>query len=473
MKTVFDDVRRIWRLTTTERSGSTMTILNGLFLTAGALFLMAAGAAALTHRGNPLLALRVLAGGAGFWLALVWTSLFVPASMEMNTPANARLVPRQRRRLIQMAVAGWLLASIGVAIGYGAWGAFPAVGFALMGVPMLRAGRYGGLLLIMLSNWSALAERLLPASLVQAVGTPAGIALASALLLPVGAWVLRLGYPAGGDAHMDGRAWRWLGGGNTRSGTTAPVSSRFWTARFAYSAALRRDCRAPRPQAMLMHALGPTAHWSAWSAMLLLMLAIGLAVWASVGLRGHAALGGFIDWLLGFGMSTTAVMVLFTTAQFPQQLRKTCAEQALLRLTPLAGDPARLNRRLALGLLRSALTIWVLVTGTILLAGWLLGASGFDLLCQLAMCCLGGQVAMTWLLGDFASSVAAPDGVRLFLFVLQALVNVGLALLLARLGGGFWLVLALLGVLGAVLALVLGWRRMLAAAPAYPALRAG
>jgi hypothetical protein len=179
------------------------------------------------------------------------------------------------------------------------------------------------------------------------------------------------------------------------------------------------------------------------------------------------------DFMLGFGMSASGFMVMFCTAHLVQQLRKTAGEQALLRLTPLAGDAALLNRRLAAGLLKAALVSWGMLVGVILLAAWLIGADGEILARYVGTCCLGGQLAMTGLLGDLGHSVPNYDLARFFKLALQAGCNLAIAFALSLLGGVTAVWLALVSVLGAVLVLTLGWRRMMASSPAFPAGRMG
>jgi hypothetical protein len=160
---------------------------------------------------------------------------------------------------------------------------------------------------------------------------------------------------------------------------------------------------------------------------------------------------------------------MFCTAHLIQQLRTSTGEQALLRLTPLAGNAALLNRRLATGLLKAALGSWGMLMGVILLSAWLIGANGEILARYVGFCCLGGQLAMTGLLGDLGRAVPTYDWPRFVKLGLQAGCNLGLAFALSLLGGVTSVWLALVSSIGAVLLLALGWRRMMASGPAFPA----
>ena len=122
-----------------------------------------------------------------------------------------------------------------------------------------------------------------------------------------------------------------------------------------------------------MHVMGPAAHWSTWLPVLAILASVGAAMRLLLNTYSGATLHALGDWLMGFGTGTTTVMVAFGTAQFAQQLRRTRGEQALLRLTPLAGDAALLNRRLAAGMIKAGLVNWAILSAAIVGVTWLLG----------------------------------------------------------------------------------------------------
>jgi hypothetical protein len=476
--TAIEDFRGIWRATTVQRDRRSMMQLGWLALTLAVLGELGAGAIVLKHQQDPLLLLRVLSGIAAGWLGLVWTMLFVPASILLNSPANARLVPRQRRRLIQMAVAGWLLVTAGMTAAAADWAVIPAVGLGLIGFALMRGGRNEATPLFIISiNWPSLSRHVLPPAVVEVVSSGAGLMVLGVLLAPAGAWALRTMYPAGGDSHMARRgeqikraawfgreAWDYAGEGGRLSG---------WTNVQVYRAMFRRALRRPRPGPMLMHALGPAAHWSAWIGAVVLMLVVSAGLRLVLAWRGEAAMHDFIGGALGSGLVAMVIVILFSTVVFSQQMRKTGGEQSLLRLTPLAGEAALLNRRLARELLRNTLRNWVVLTALILLSTIIVGAGREIVLREAAMCVLAGQVATMGLLGDFADG-GGWNVARAVQAGLLAVVEMIVAMILARTGvASTWTWLSAIAVaVGAVL-LVRAWRKMLAAPPAFPAGRMG
>jgi hypothetical protein len=220
---------------------------------------------------------------------------------------------------------------------------------------------------------------------------------------------------------------------------------------------------------MLMHALGPLAHWSAWIGSIAVMLLVSAGLRALLAWRGEAALRQFLDGAMGAGLAAMTIFILFSTAAFSQQIRKTTGEQSLLRLAPLAGEAALLNRRLARELLDNALRNWAMLTALILFSTIVIGGGRETVLREGALCVLAGQIATIGLLGDFAGH-GGWNVLRAVQAALLAVAELFVALGLARVSGmsiWAWLPVIAIGV-GAVL-LVRAWRRMLAAAPAFPA----
>jgi hypothetical protein len=237
-----------------------------------------------------------------------------------------------------------------------------------------------------------------------------------------------------------------------------------------YRVALRCDRRRADPAAMLMHALGPTAHWTAWIGAIAVLLLIGGGANIMLGWPHGAAMQAFVGQFAIVGPGLLALIVLFSTAQYGQQLRRTRGEQALLRLTPLAGNAALLNRRLSTRLLRQALAICALLTVAVMSASLWFNTGPDALLRQLALCCVAGQAAMMGLLGDHASerggwnvALALRAGACVFV---QALVAMGLGKLTGMTAWP-WLIAIPLAV--CAVQLRLDWKRMLAAPPAFPA----
>jgi len=472
------DFRRIWRVTTIQRDERTMMLMNWLALVGASLGLIGAGLAMLSHKAGPQELLRVLLGVGGFWLGMIWMMLFVPGSILLNSPANARLLPRQRRRLQQMAVGSWVLVTAGVAAAMGQWAALPVVGISLIGLALTRAGRTEAAPLFLVGiNWQTLSRHVLPPAVVDAAGSKAGLVTLSVLLLPMGVWALRTLYPAAGDRHLARRgeqvksAQRLERRGLTNPGEGGRLSR--WTTARIYPLMLRRALRRPQPDVLLMHALGPLAHWSAWIAGIGGMLLFGAGVRLLLGWRGGEALREFIGGPMGAGLAALTIVILFSTAAFSQQIRKTTGEQSLLRLSPLAGNAAQLNRRLAVQLLRTALRNWLMLSAVVLLVTVMVGGDGETVLRQAALCVLAGQVAVTGLLGDFAGEGGWHVPLALQAGLL-AVFELAIALGLAKASGTeIWPWVAAIAAAAGAWQLRRGWRTMLAAPPAFPAGRIG
>jgi hypothetical protein len=463
------DYRNIWRVTTLQRKAGIRRFMRGMALLLLAAAVLFVGSVIWRHKPFTWDVARVVLGLGTFWLALMWMFQFLPGSLLLNTAVNARLLPRQRRRLAQMFIGGWLLLTAVVAVVAGKWAAFPICGAYLLAIGLMAAGNmYAWGLMVLAGNWPWLSRYLFPPALAEAFNGDIGAAVLMALLVPTGVWGVRWIYPTGGDAHYERRSkWvrrlerlqgaGWAEDGLTRSGL------------FTYAAALRRDCKAADPGRMLLHALGPAAHWSAWigpgAFMLALAGGMGALMWAGSTSK-HSLQGISIAWL-----GAQALVIVFSTAQLSQQMDRTASEQALLRLTPLAGDAAMLNRRLATQLLQGALRLWVGMTAVILAVSALVSGDAVVVGRELALCCLAGQVAMMGLLGDYAGAGGWNLGLGLRAALL-AIAQVVVAVVLFRLSGvSIWLWITVIALATCAFQLSLGWQRMLAAAPAFPARR--
>lgn len=471
MNAALQDFRTIWRVATAQRDTGAMRtlVLAGAAVVACALII-----AVLGHLETAPLLRFLVAVGAGV-LALAWSFVFVPGSIRMNSPINAWMLPHQRRRLLQMTAAYWFVATLGVAFGIGAWDALPLVALATLGVPLLSAGnRVVPVLLIVGGNWFWLARVALPPAWAQVVTGDAAMAVLGVLLLPGAVWGLRWLYPAGGDAYLDriGAQVRRMGAfhGCAEDKQALANGLAVQGSPPLYRWAMRRDVRRADPGAMLGHALGPVAHWTGWLGGILIILLFGAAARVALAWSQDTDVLSLVDSLVKTTLAVQALVIALTMARHGQQLRRTRGEQALLRLTPLAGDAALLNRRLGARLLRQALTCWVALIAAAFVAAFLAGATPDALLRQLGLCCLGGQVALMGLLDDYARADAGwtlERGLRAAaLAAVQAFVAVGLGWLT---GTTAWPWLVVLPPVVCCVLLRRDWRRMLAAPPAFPA----
>lgn len=470
MNAALQDFRTIWRAAALHRgSGST----RGVFLVAGAIASCGIIVALLGDL-HPMQTLRFAIAAVFMALAFIWTFLFVPGSIRLNSPTNAWLLPRQRRRLLQMTAAYWCVVMLGIAYGLGDWHVLPIVALGTLGMTLLIAGnKYISYLLMLGGNGPWLVHTVLPPAWTERMTGSTAFLVMDILIVPAAAWSLRWLYPARGDASIGRR------GGQLKrvsqfdlcGDTKQPVPDGMgWRGNLSlYRVALHCARRRADPGAMLMHALGPMAHWTAWAGAVVVIVAIGvgahIVLGSSYGTEVRSVTGG----VMGAG-AMMALITVFSTAPYGQQLRRTQGEQALLRLTPLAGNGALLNRRLAAGLLRQALVVWLLLTVASTGAALLFGAGPDALLRQMGLCSLAGQVAMMGLLGDYARGAGGWHlalSLRAGAYALvQALVAMGLGKLTGTTAWP-WLIEISLSV--CLVQLRLDWKRMLAAPPAFPA----
>ena len=192
MNAALQDFRMIWRAAAAQREAQAVRTL-GLGLGAVALCAAVFIVGGVVNGGlQALEALRLFAGFVTLALTLVWTFLFVPGSIRMNSPINAWLLPRQRRRLLQMTAAFWLSATVGMAFGLGLWIALPAVALSVVGLALLTAGNKHVVgALVVGGNWPWLAHVVLPPAWADvATGRVAALVL-GIVVIPVAVWALR------------------------------------------------------------------------------------------------------------------------------------------------------------------------------------------------------------------------------------------------------------------------------------------
>jgi hypothetical protein len=475
MNAALQDFHMIWRAAAAQREAQGVRIMGmGLGAVAICAAILMASAAAMGTLGT-VQGLRLLIGFTSLALVLVWSFLFVPGSIRMNSPANAWLLPRQRRRMLQMTTAYWLLVTAGMAFGIGHWIALPAVALSVLGLALLCAGnKHVVILLVLGGNWPWLSRVVLPPAWGDAA-TGGGAALVLGLfVVPAAVWGLRWLYPARGDAYIARRAdqMRRVSHFDQCGVDKQPAPDGMaWHGNLAfYLVALRCNLRRADPGAMLLHALGPSAHWTAWIGGIVTLLIAGGVIRLVLVWTHAAGVQSLVGWMMSVGPALLALTIAFSTAQYGQQLRRTQGEQALLRLTPLAGDAALLNRRLAGRVLRQALGCWAALTVAMMAVSLLIDAGPDALLRQLGLCSLAGQVAMMGLLGDYANGAGGWHlmlGLRAgALAAAQALVAVGIGWIT---GTTAWPWLVLLPLTVCCVLLRLDWQCMLAAPPAFPA----
>lgn len=323
-------------------------------------------------------------------LLATWAYRFVPGAVQLAAPANAKLVPRARRRLIELFCLTWFLGVLGAVLPSYAEGEAGlmllwCVGLTL-GSALSAAGHKAGTPVLLATFGIAMyGGSLAPA--VSAVLSEPGIP-APALLLSVGlaALVARLVFPEAGERH-----WRMV----ARRARMADMAvnpgvqvdkepglrSRRW-----YAATLRRDGARRDSRRLLLHALGNTHHVDDLVMGLGMLAGVVLVLGTFIGWRGGEDIVGGIGWLFA---CTLFAVPFATSLRLSQLLPVRAGEQALVRLAPAMPSTApAFNRHFALALLRHGVTGWALAAAAAMLVGVLAGTQRDKLLDLACVCCL-------------------------------------------------------------------------------------
>jgi hypothetical protein len=404
-----------------------------------------------------------------------WVFFFLPGAVLLNSPANARLVPRMRQRLIELAVLTWLVPTALLAAttgtgGRGIWVEFLVIGAWLIGAGIARGGRPAGAVIQMAIILAVLFRGALPPDVTGWLASDAGQGVLTLLVAALGAYALGELFPNGGDRHFETRKAQALSiersspQGRYRMGSTGRFG---WG---LYPAALRADCRrASAPRALLLHVLGPVCHWTVSCAPLLLVLALGciakgvLLVYASAATQESVA--GF-GWLMCIWLMLMQIPGMDTIVE---RIARTRGEQALLRLAPRIAGGAAFNRQLAHALVRKTLLDWATAAFTVMCLTALTGAGVDTLLMQASLCCLGLPMVAA-ALRDYARDPGTHGLVMVGWFILGALVSAAAALLASRVAGvSVWALLAPSCVVVAMVFATLRVRAMVAMPLAFPA----
>ena len=409
------------------------------------------------------------------WLALLasWSYRFVPGAVQLAAPANAKLVPRARRRLMEMFCLIWLAGVLGLVLpsyadgGPGAM--LPWIVGLTLGSALAGAGHRAGVPVMMSVFFATMfAESLRPAAdLVLA--HPAALVLVPLLSAGLAALVARLLFPDAGERH-----WRMV----ARRARMADVAvnpgvqvdkapglrSRRW-----YAATLRRDSARRDPRSLLMHALGNTHHVDDLAMGLVLLSMVIFALGTFIGWRGGDEIVGGIGWL--FACSLLAVPFAISL-RLSQLVPIRAGEQALLRLAPTMPSTApAFNRRFALALLRHGAMGWVLATAAALAVGAIAGTQGNKMVNLACACCLALPMVAAPLRDYAARASSSP-----MLPIVLLLASVGVSLILGFAASGWfgWPVLpvaAAISIGSAAFAIMRGLRVMERAPFAFPAAR--
>jgi hypothetical protein len=390
MNAALRDYYLLWRMALSIRHARANTILFGFAVFAalcvGALVQL--GERELLHTASAAAraAVASLLGG--------WMMYFVPGAVKLNTPFTARMVPRMRRRLMALTTLVWAIATASatlmsldtrmvpafVFLGTGSW--IAAYGLGLSG------HRAAGVVQCALV-FPVVFNSSLPAGLFDSLGTGTGLAVATLLMLALGAFTLQAMFMNGGEKHYAACEARALQ--SERLSAAGQFRERkerkFGVA--LYLRVLHRDCRTRDSGRLLGHLLGAQNHWVYRAIMLGGVLAI--AACALLGMRLFASadtnqMVAAIGWIFA---SALLLAPVFDSERRNVRLKDTAAEQALFRLVPaMPGAAPAFNRRVDGALLRGALLEWAMLAGTVLCLSVMTGASAASLFMQACFCCL-------------------------------------------------------------------------------------
>ena len=380
------DYRVLWRAALSHSNPFASAIIRW-----GGAFIGIAFIASVWYTEGPhamlVLAWRLACGA----VLLTWTWRFIPGALKLASPANAKLVPGMRRRLVELACLVWFAAIAGLALttfaGNGAvgswlfWVVLGTVGSAL-GVAGHQAG--GPLVIATVFGWSFFGR--LPDSIHETLSHPAMLALALLLYAGLIAAAVRAMLPEGGERH-----WRMI----ERRARIAPAPGKpdpllaglaGTKARNWYAVSLRRDSARRDSRRLALHALGPAHH----PGELLTGLALVSSVLVGVAILTTWRTGGEpvrdIGWIFACMLM---IIPLSMHLRLDGLLGAYPGEQALVRLAPaMPGAAAAFNRHLGRALLLQGVKGWVLSTGVAMLLAALGGASQASLLLLASTCCL-------------------------------------------------------------------------------------
>lgn len=470
MSAALRDYYLLWRAALATRHPRAGAMVCGMALF-GALFV---GFLAWLKTADPLEVAINGARAAFAVLALGSLAYFVPGALKLNTPANARLVPRMRRRAMQLTVLVWMcVTGLGTLLAPGSMlgmaAVFLGLGSWIIALALNRSGHWAGTPLLFLHPMAIMLIKAVPHAWLALLASGPGLAVASLLMLAFGAFTLDTMFPEAGDRHFRLRAAQQLA---SEKATVEGQARQVRVSRLGgwmYDAALRRDCAHRDAGVLLQHLLGPAVHWSQRQLpfVLFALAAAGiLAVlprFASADTLGAIANGSWV-----FVSSALAVQ-LFDYQRRMMRLDFTRAEQGLLKLAPsLPGAAADFNRRLARRLLRDGLVEWAVVSASVLGVVAVGGAPAPILLIQACMCCLTLPLVASTLRDHARRSSAGGWALVVWLLVSLAACLLAGAVVRRMFGTPVMPVAAAAAVLLAIMAVAWRWRRLCGAPHAFP-----
>lgn len=468
MKARLREYRMLWRAAVTHgNSGATRFV--GWFVLFAVLVLVAATG---EQKGTQTALAALWAMGFAI-LMLNWAWRFMPGAVKLNHPAHAKLVPRMRRRLVELSCLVCFVGIAGIASA-----PFPntkGIGVVLFWVVLVAAGtglaaaghRMGSTIIVMAGVCAGFSGKL-AGILAGPLSHPLAILLSVPLYAAVIFVAVRAMFPQGGERHwdMEARRKRWADAG---SGKHDPFIERVAGVhtKGRYATALRRDGARRDAPRLLLHALGPSHHLNELGVAIGLMAALLAVLGLFTAWRVDAGAVRDIGWMF-------AAMLLFVPLSHSLRLAELAgghvAEQGLARLAPAApATAAGFNRVLGRALLRRALAGWLMASGAALALVALGGADLQGLLRMAGVCCLAlPMVALP--LRNHAAARPPSGVVSILVLLLCFTVCLAVALGIGRMTGLPTMALAaFLGIAIAAIAAARGLRKMEAAPCAFPA----
>ncbi len=324
-------------------------------------------------------------------LLLTWTWRFLPGAVKLGSPANARLVPNLRRRLVELAclvwfagIAGLVIAPYPESVSPGPW--MPWVVVLTLGCGFGVAGHKASTALVCTACFGSVFLGKLPQSVHDMLSTAPVLAVSLLLYAGLAVVAARAIFPEAGERHWRMVAARArMGGAADKTDPLAEKLAGAYTKGW-YAAALRRDSAARDRRRLLQHALGPAHHLGEHMVGVAALSGILVVVGVFITLRtGSDVLAG-IGWILALA---TLVVPVAAILRMNMLVAARPGEQALARLAPaMPGTAPAFNRCMGLGLVRQASLAWGAGAGAALLLAALGGAEAAILLRMACICCL-------------------------------------------------------------------------------------
>lgn len=384
------DFGLLWRAALATRHARANAWLAGLALFCA----LAVGMLAWIATSDPVeVVINCLRGGYVV-MAFGWVTYFVPGAIKLNTPSDAVLVPRMRRRLRQLTGLVWLSATaLSALLALGsplpAHILFLGVGFWLISMGLGASGHGIGKFMLFAFPMVLGLNRHIPREWLALLASWPGLAVATCTMLALGALTLDLIFPRGGDRHFQLRTAQKLATDRlSGEGQFAQVRVPR-LGKWIYEAALLRDCARRNSSALLMHLLGAATHWTQRlvpMACLVAFVAGAMAILRNVASADTLEVIAGAAWIV----APSALFVqLFDVERRLMRLNFTRGEQSLVRLAPsMPRAGSVFNRYFARHLLLASLGEWAIGVIAILCVVALSGASASMLWMQACISCL-------------------------------------------------------------------------------------